>query len=376
MRLGAWFVAQGDAWDGSSLMAATLQPPPIDVPQEGPDGLFATVWQRFFLSLRAISQLWTQQPFLVFKAAPDLKNPQNLGALASGYLKILVAGASATTSTVPTIPISDISGVLPVASGGTGDTTLALNGVLYGNVTSPILALSVNATATRKFLEQDTSGAPNWSALVAGDIPDISATYSLKAGNAALVTVGTLTSGATGAGFTIALSTSTVTGTLPDARLSANVPLLTVPFATYNGIATVGNGVPAIYAAVNTTGLTANVGASILYAVPSTGEGLYRVSAYVVETVAGSVSSVLPNVQIIYTDKDSNVSVTIDATPILGAAGLGQTGALNANAGGTVSSGVVPIYVKASTTIQYQTSNYASVAAGMTYALRIRLEAL
>ena len=95
-----------------------------------------------------------------------------------------------------------------------------------------------------------------------------------------------------------------------------------------------------------------------------------------VETVAGSVSSVLPNVQIIYTDKDSNVSVTIDATPILGAAGLGQTGALNANTGGTVSTGIIAIYVKASTTIQYQTVNYASNLAGMTYALHLKLEAL
>jgi hypothetical protein len=129
-------------------------------------------------------------------------------------------------------------------------------------------------------------------------------------------------------------------------------------------------------AKIDSTGLTANVGVSTLYAVPATGEGFYRVNAYVVETTAGSVSSVLPNVQIIYTDKDSNASVTIDATPILGAAGLGQTGALNANAGGTVSSGVIAIYVKASTTIQYQTSNYASVAAGMTYALRLRLELL
>lgn len=37
---------------------------------------------------------------------------------------------------------------------------------------------------------------------------------------------GTLVSGATGAGFTVALTTSTITGTLADARLSANVPLL------------------------------------------------------------------------------------------------------------------------------------------------------
>lgn len=49
---------------------------------------------------------------------------------------------------------------------------------------------------------------------------------STWAGSANITTVGSLTAGATGAGFTVALSTSTITGTLADARLSANVPLL------------------------------------------------------------------------------------------------------------------------------------------------------
>ena len=45
--------------------------------------------------------------------------------------------------------------------------------------------------------------------------------YSGYVGQSSIVTVGTLTGGATGAGFTIALSTSTVTGTLALARLPA-----------------------------------------------------------------------------------------------------------------------------------------------------------
>lgn len=145
---------------------------------------------------------------------------------------------------------------------------------------------------------------------------------------------------------------------------------------TYNGIATVSGGVPSELATIDSTGLTANVGASTLYAVPASGEGLYRVSAYVVETTAGSLSSTLPNVQIIFTDKDSNTSITIDATPVLGVAGIGQTGALTSNTVGTASSGAIVIYVKASTTIQYQSVNYASNLAGMTYAIRLKLEAL
>ena len=144
----------------------------------------------------------------------------------------------------------------------------------------------------------------------------------------------------------------------------------------YNNIATVSNGVPAEYATIDSTGLTANVAASTLYAVPAAGVGMYRVSAYVVETTAGSLSSTLPNVQIVYNDRDTAGSITIDATPILGIAGIGQTGALTANTIGTASSGVIVISVTANTTIQYQTVNYASNLAGMAYALHIKLEAL
>lgn len=145
-----------------------------------------------------------------------------------------------------------------------------------------------------------------------------------------------------------------------------------VPVATTNGRLIDGPGL----ATINTTGLTANVAASTLYAVPSTGAGLYRVSAFVVETTAGSVTSTLPNVQVVYTDNDTGGSVTLDATPILGVAGIGQTGALTANTVGTTATGVVVVNVQASTTIQYQTVNYASNLAGMAYALHLRLEAL
>lgn len=147
-------------------------------------------------------------------------------------------------------------------------------------------------------------------------------------------------------------------------------------FSTYNNITTVSNGVPSEIAKIDTTGLTANVSAATIYAVPSSGVGMYRISSYVVETTAGSVSSTLPNVQILYTDNETGGSITIDATPILGIAGIGQTGALTSNTIGTASSGVIVINAKASTNIQYQTVNYASTAAGMAYALHIKLEVL
>lgn len=159
-------------------------------------------------------------------------------------------------------------------------------------------------------------------------------------------------------------------------KSGGNLELNSGKLSKYNALTTIGNGVPSELAEINSTGLTANVAASTLYAVPSTGEGLYRVSAYLVTTTAASVSSTMPNAQVVFTDKDSNTSVTMNVSPILGAAGLGQSGLLTANTVGAVYSGVTVIYVKASTTIQYQTVNYASTAAGMAYALRIKLETL
>lgn len=98
-----------------------------------------------------------------------------------------------------------------------------------------------------------------------GKIPAISSTYfaslsganltALPAANLSgtitsatqdLITrTGTLVSGATGAGFTVALTTSTITGTLADARLSSNVPLINAVnvFSAVQKVSTAGGAV-------------------------------------------------------------------------------------------------------------------------------------
>jgi len=55
--------------------------------------------------------------------------------------------------------------------------TIGANELIYGTGVDAFSMLAVNATATNKFLRQVSSGVPSWEALVAGDIPDISATY-------------------------------------------------------------------------------------------------------------------------------------------------------------------------------------------------------
>jgi hypothetical protein len=58
---------------------------------------------------------------------------------------------------------------------------VALGDVIHGNATPKWARLAGNTTATKKFLTQTGNGTisavPAWSALVAGDIPDISASY-------------------------------------------------------------------------------------------------------------------------------------------------------------------------------------------------------
>ncbi len=147
---------------------------------------------------------------------------------------------------------------------------------------------------------------------------------------------------------------------------------------TYNNIATIGNGIPAEYVTIHTTGLTANVASTLLYTVPATAALFYRVNAMAVCTTAASVSSTLPNIQVLFTDTDSNTSVTLDVTPVLGVPGQGQNGSAGTatNVVGTMASGVVVINAKPSTSINYLTTSYASTIAGMTYSIRIILEAL
>jgi len=137
-----------------------------------------------------------------------------------------------------------------------------------------------------------------------------------------------------------------------------------------NGVATLnaaGKIPPAqtTYASADAVTQAANIGATTVYAVPTS--GMYRVEAYAVVTQAATTSSTLPNVGLLWTDSDSN-------TP-LSATTLTPTNA--ANALGAFGNAVTVISAKSGTNIQYQTSNYASSGATpMQYAVHIRVEFL
>jgi hypothetical protein len=82
----------------------------------------------------------------------------------SGSLVDFAAGTKDVFVTYPAEKsISDGYGLLPVANGGTGATTLGANGVLLGNGTSAISATAVGSTG--QVLVGNTGGAPSWATL-------------------------------------------------------------------------------------------------------------------------------------------------------------------------------------------------------------------
>lgn len=139
-------------------------------------------------------------------------------------------------------------------------------------------------------------------------------------------------------------------------------------FTTYNGIPTVSGGVAAEYAYTDLTAQGAAIGPTTLYAVPSTGGGMYRISWNAKVTTAGTTSVLggAGGFQITYTDADDSVTLTPLAVP---------NALANGNTTATQLSGVVVVNAKASTNISYQ-FGYTSTGTQMLYSLHVKLEKL
>lgn len=95
------------------------------------------------------------------------------GGTGNGFAKFAGPASSEKTFTLPNASamILTDAAVVTVAQGGIGVGTLAINSVLYGNGTSAVQALAVNASGTNKFLTQLSSAAPTWATIAASDLP-------------------------------------------------------------------------------------------------------------------------------------------------------------------------------------------------------------
>jgi len=112
-------------------MATVLPIPPTGTPYLDPrTGALSEAWRRYFLSLENLSpqippidaQYW------VSTANGQLTNERNIGALATGYLKITTAAGIATPSSTATIPATDLSGLQALTRTNDTNVTLTLGG--------------------------------------------------------------------------------------------------------------------------------------------------------------------------------------------------------------------------------------------------------
>ena len=148
---------------------------------------------------------------------PDaaLASATALDSFSSGYIKTQGSSGFGAVSTVATVPVGDISGVLPVAKGGTNLATIPTNGqLLIGNGTGyTVASLTAGSNVTI------TPGA---------------GTISIAAAGAA-------------AAFTYVTFTRRVTSNAPTMSAVASNPFnsVTYPSATYSGIDTASGFTPA-----------------------------------------------------------------------------------------------------------------------------------
>jgi hypothetical protein len=144
-----------------------------------------------------------------------LTNETALDSLSAGYLKTQGSGGFGAVSTVASVPVADISGVLPIAKGGTNLSSTPTNGqLLIGNGSGFALA-------------------------------------SLTAGSNVTITPGagtiSIASTASGAAFSYVTFTRRVTSNAPTMSAVASNPFnsTTYPSVTYSGIDTASGFTPA-----------------------------------------------------------------------------------------------------------------------------------
>jgi len=181
--------------------------------------------------------------------------------IASGYGGTgLTTFAGANNALYSTSSSALAAGTLPVAAGGTGATTLTLNGVVYGNGTS---AAGITAAGTTgQVLVATTGSAPSW-----GAIPSTAAVTSFSAG-----TTGFTPSSATTGAVTLAGTLATTNGGTGLTSFTSNGAV----YATSTSALTTGT-LP--IASGGTAGTTAASAFNNLNPMTTTGDIIYEASA-------------------------------------------------------------------------------------------------
>ena len=192
-------------------MAGKFQPPPtwalpILVDEKTGKAIFSPVWLRWFLDLSAGLASTGAGSGDIVGPGSSTANRIALFADTTGILlkelsslgttTTLLHGNAAGAPTFAAVSLTaDVSGILPEANGGTGESTYALGDTLYASATNNLAKLAGNITTTQKFLSQTGDGsisaAPSWQP--ASFIPYIGATANVDLGAKNFVTSGLVT---------------------------------------------------------------------------------------------------------------------------------------------------------------------------------------
>jgi hypothetical protein len=128
----------------------------------------------------------------------------------SGGVQTIVAGTNIT--------VDDTDPENPIISASGGGGSLSSVGITIGSSGTDAAAVGSPLTSDGSItLNLPSASGSNRGLLTPADWTTFNG-KSPAAGSGSLTTTGTLTSGTTGAGFTVALGTSTITGTLPSAN--------------------------------------------------------------------------------------------------------------------------------------------------------------
>lgn len=225
-----------------------------------------------------------------------------------------------------------------LANGGTNAALTAANGAIPYSTGSALALLAPTATANQ-LLQSGASGAPQWSTVT---IPATVAINSLLYTSAANVMT-QLTAGSNTVLVSSAGDVPSFSGTLPSGVMATITR--TGLIATYNGVATAGNGIPSIQAWARTVAATGALASIATYTLPAADHS-FIVSSNILITASTTFSF---GVVVTYTDEgNTSRNVTFNFT---NPAGVISPALINT--GGTGPYDGLPIHIrcKASTVI-------------------------